>query len=170
MQLKSFASHRSTCLTLKSMMVRTIVGHCKHQPSAANNLPLPLTFVVYPAENKVLQLPCCYMCHNFLAATEHQRFSFADHHAPSQDGTEETAKDATCARPHRPARSNACQRADLLTAHAEACTSSEEKKPLWIAKGSAGCKGDGIVVSTDVEGQQFCIAGTCQSIGPYVAT
>lgn len=126
----------SGILTLKSSMVRTLRNHIREKGISDEAAGVPTTFVLYPQRLRAENLG----------------------EAPDENATENTntvsLQQAMLQRRKKAAVAEADERALLLAAHDAARESSgagEEIGPIWIAKASAGGKGQGILVSRCVE-------------------
>ena len=114
-------------------MIRTLRTYMCDQGINAEAAGVPSTFVLYPKREE------------------------GSGEAPDEN-TGENAKglslqQALLQRRKKAAAAEADERASLLAAHAAACVCSggQDSGPIWIAKASAGGKGEGIFISQAVE-------------------
>ena len=118
----------STALTLKSSMIRTLRGYLREQELDQEAMGVPTTFVVYPKRGDD-------------AGGEEEN--------AGGNSRPKSLKEALAAKKRAQAASSD-ERTDLL-AHVLAAGkeggAGEDTAPIWIAKASAGGKGEGICIS-----------------------
>jgi hypothetical protein len=123
----------SGALTLKSSMIRTLRTYMREQGILAEAAGVPTTFVLYPKRAE------------------------GSGEAPDENTGENvkslSLQQALLQRRKKAAAAEADERVSLLAAHAAARESSggQQAGPIWIAKASAGGKGQGIFISRAVE-------------------
>ena len=119
----------STALTLKSSMIRTLRGYLREQELDQEAMGVPTTFVVYPKRGDD-------------AGGEEEN-------AGGGNSRPKSLKEALAAKKRAQAAASD-ERSDLL-AHVLAAGkeggAGEDTAPIWIAKASAGGKGEGICIS-----------------------
>ena len=123
----------SGALTLKSSMIRTLRTHIREKNLDQDSVGVPLTFIVYPQRDKSDK-------------SEHDGASIEESQAEKSGAS--SLQQALQQRRKKIAET-ADERAELLAAHLAAGASGG--RPIWIAKSSAGGKGQGICTSRSCE-------------------
>jgi hypothetical protein len=113
-------------------MVRTLRTHIREKNLDQDSVGVPLTFIVYPQRDKSDK-------------SEHDGASIEENQAEKSGSSLQQALQQR----RKKIAENADERADLLAAHLAAGASGG--RPIWIAKSSAGGKGQGICISRSCE-------------------
>lgn len=157
----------SSALTLKSSMVRTLRSYIREKHLDEEAVGLPMTFIVYPQREQAREqatpanrrrLPRMRtQVHCIRLVLHYGVFRCSrTHSGPSGENAKPSAlKKGFMIQQKRAAAAAADERESLLAAHdAELRRARGEGKeanggPIWIAKASAGGKGQGIIISRD---------------------